>query len=155
MPADDPPAAPPPRPPAWLDDGALRAMEMLRESALTWGRDAMAAAEAVRALAVALHPGLPAPMIEEAVAAVMPDPLSAPARREPGAAGAELAPAAPEEVAMALAYALRFSEAGKPRRTGHEFLAPLAAAQLVAHLERCRFVVMRLAPDYRHGGPAT
>ncbi|MDO9713243.1 hypothetical protein [Paracraurococcus lichenis] len=56
---------------------------------------------------------------------------------------AELAPAAPEEVAEALAYALRHDERGRPRRgavAGWDFAAGIAAEHLAAHLLRAGFV---------------
>jgi len=54
-----------------------------------------------------------------------------------------LLPAAPEDVADALAYAMRFNERGKSRRTGVECASQLAAEQLVAGLARSGFVLMR------------
>jgi hypothetical protein len=48
-----------------------------------------------------------------------------------------------DDVAQSLAYALRFDERGKPRQTGSDHLAPLAAAQLVRHLALAGFVVVR------------
>lgn len=55
-------------------------------------------------------------------------------------------------MAEALCYALRFNEQGKPRRTGAEHVAPLAAAQLVRHLALARFVVLRQPPLPPHPG---
>ena len=52
----------------------MRAMVAARERMLTWGRDALAAAEAAREVALSHYPALPLPMIAEAVAAVVPDP---------------------------------------------------------------------------------
>jgi hypothetical protein len=110
---------------------------------LAWGRDALAARDAVRELVLARQPALPLPMIEEAVAAVVPD-----------AEGSTYAPPVPAEgeraatraeVAETLSYALRFGLDGKPRRTGHEHIAPLAAAQLAEHLMRSGFSITRRA----------
>jgi hypothetical protein len=58
---------------------------------------------------------------------------------------ASLTPASAEDVAEALAYALRHDERGKPRRTsaGWDFAAGIAAEHLVQHLTRAGFVVMR------------
>jgi hypothetical protein len=64
----------------------------------------------------------------------------------PSADGAPLRAAAPEEVADVLAYAMRFDERGKARRTGHEYATRLAADQLVQHLAACGFVVARGRP---------
>ena len=57
-----------------------------------------------------------------------------------------LAVASPEEVANALAYALRYDERGKPRRGGWDFAAGLAAEWLTEHLRRSGFVIMRAPP---------
>jgi len=61
-----------------------------------------------------------------------------------------LQPATPEDLADALAYAMRFDERGKARRTGVEYAAHLAAAALVRHLELSGFVLMRRPPAHRH-----
>ncbi|WP_198370192.1 hypothetical protein [Roseomonas rosulenta] len=130
--------------PPWLDVPTLRAMEAERARILAWGRDALAARNAVRDVLLARRPALPLPMIEAAVAAVVPD-----------AEGGSYAPPVPAEgeraatsaeVAETLSYALRFGLDGKPRRTGHEHLAPLAAAQLAEHLMRANFRITRRAP---------
>ncbi len=65
---------------------------------------------------------------------------------------ASLAPASAEEVAEALAYALRHDERGKPRRTsaGWDFAAGIAAEHLVQHLTRAGFVVMKRRPRPAH-----
>jgi hypothetical protein len=57
------------------------------------------------------------------------------------------------EVAQVLTYALRFGSDGKPRRTGWDFAAPLAAARLVRHLTLSGFIVMRRPPQRPHSGP--
>lgn len=63
-----------------------------------------------------------------------------------------LVPADPAEVASALAYALRFDERGRPRRSSAwEMAAALLAEQLAAQLERANFVVMRKASQPPHG----
>jgi hypothetical protein len=66
---------------------------------------------------------------------------------------ADLAPAAPEEVAEALAYALRHDERGRPRRgavAGWDFAAGIAAEHLAAHLGRAGFVVLKRRPTRPH-----
>jgi hypothetical protein len=130
--------------PPWLDAATLRAMQAELARMLAWVRDALAAREAVRELVLARYPGLPLSMVAEAVAAVVPD-----------AEGGSYAPAVPAdgertatpaEAAETLCYALRFGLDGKPRRTGHEHLAPLAAAQLAEHLMRGGFSITWRAP---------
>ena len=64
-----------------------------------------------------------------------------------------LTPAAPEEVAEALAYALRHDERGRPRRgavAGWDFAAGIAAEHLAAHLVRAGFVVLKRRPARPH-----
>lgn len=139
--------------PPWLDQATLRAMEQARERAFAWGRDALGAREAVQDILLAFRPALPLTMVTEAVAMVVPDAeglTHAPWRGLEG--GEVLAAATQQEVAEALSYALRFGLDGRPRRTGHEHLAPLAAAQLVEHLARSRFVIMKRPGLAPHGG---
>jgi hypothetical protein len=59
---------------------------------------------------------------------------------------AGLVAATPQEIADALAYALRFDDRGKPRRNGWDFVASLAAERLTEHLQRAGFVVLRSQP---------
>ena len=139
-------------PPSWLAAITLRAMTEARDRRLAWGGDARAAAQAAAEVARAHHPALPMRMLAEAVAAVVPDPEGRPDRPPPDWHGEALRPATEQEVAESLSYALRFGADGKPRRTGAEQLAPLAAAQLVRHLERARFVVMRRPAARPHPG---
>ena len=61
-----------------------------------------------------------------------------------------LDPATPQEVAGALAYALRFDERGRPRPGGWEFAAALAAEALTEHLGRSGFVVLKRRPAPPH-----
>ena len=57
-----------------------------------------------------------------------------------------LTPAAPEDLADALAFALRFD--GRKRvHNGDEIMAAIVAKRLVDHLERAGFVVMRKPPS--------
>jgi hypothetical protein len=57
----------------------------------------------------------------------------------------KLTPASPEDIAAALAFALRF--AGRKRiHDADEILAKIVARRLVEHLERSGFVVMRKPP---------
>ncbi len=59
----------------------------------------------------------------------------------------KLTPAAPEDLAMSLAFALRFS--GRKRfRPGGELMARITAEHLVEHLEQSGYVFMkRPTPD--------
>jgi hypothetical protein len=121
----------------------LNALDGIARQAFAWGRDARSAAQDVRERLIALHPALPMTMVEEAVAWVIGDAEGLTAA--PADAAAQDAPrlATREELAQTLSYALRFNLEGKPRRTGHEHLAPLAAAQLAEHLLRSNFQLIR------------
>jgi hypothetical protein len=71
----------------------------------------------------------------------------------PGDVGPEsLTLASAEDVAEALAYALRYNERGKPRHTsaGWDFAAGTAAEHLVQHLARAGFLVVRRRPRPAH-----
>jgi hypothetical protein len=57
--------------------------------------------------------------------------------------GEPLVPASAEEIAGALAHALRFDARGKARRGGGDLAASLAAERLVEHLQQSGFVLMR------------
>ena len=58
---------------------------------------------------------------------------------------APLSPAAPEDLADALAFALRF-DGRKRKHDAGEFMARIVAKRLVEHLDRAGFVVMRKPP---------
>jgi hypothetical protein len=74
------------------------------------------------------------------VAAEAPAPLTGP-----------LLPVDAAELASALAYGLRFDERGRPRRgAAWEMAATLLAEQLVAQLERARFVILKRPPRPPH-----
>jgi hypothetical protein len=49
----------------------------------------------------------------------------------------------PDDIAEALAYALRFDERGKPQRAGAALIAGLAAGRLADHLREAGFVIVR------------
>lgn len=57
--------------------------------------------------------------------------------------GEPLVPATDEEIASALAHALRFDARGKARRGGGDLVASLAAERLTEHLRQSGFVLMR------------
>jgi hypothetical protein len=56
-----------------------------------------------------------------------------------------LTPATPEDLADALAFALRF-DGRKRKHDAAEMMARIVAKRLVEHLERSRFVVMKRPP---------
>jgi hypothetical protein len=58
----------------------------------------------------------------------------------------KLTPATPEDLAAALAFALRFQ--GRKRiHNADEIMAEIVAKRLVEHLERAGFVVMKRPPE--------
>ena len=57
----------------------------------------------------------------------------------------DLAPATPEDLAEALAFALRYSGRRQVRDSG-EIMARIVAERLVEHLERSGFVIMKRPP---------
>ena len=89
---------------------------------------------------------------------VGPCPCQSPAPEPPDAAAeapapltGPLLPVDQAELASALAYGLRFDERGRPRRgAAWEMAATLLAEQLVAQLERARFVVLKRPPRPPH-----
>jgi hypothetical protein len=136
-----------------VDRETLRRMREIVSVAIASRRCTVgeAAAEA-RGLCRGLHPGLPATAIDAAVKAILRD-LEAlpPAPEVVEVDGRRLSPASPEDVAESLAYAMRFDERGKARRTGVEYASKLAADQLVKQLLASGFVVMRKPPAADHG----
>ncbi len=56
-----------------------------------------------------------------------------------------LTPAAPDDIAQALAFALRF-DGRKRKHDAAEMMARIVAKRLVEHLERSGFVVMKKPP---------
>jgi hypothetical protein len=56
-----------------------------------------------------------------------------------------LTPATPEDLADALAFALRF-DGRKRKHDAGEFMAAIVAKRLVEHLERSGFVIMKKPP---------
>jgi hypothetical protein len=63
---------------------------------------------------------------------------------------AELSAATPDEITEALSYALRFDARGKPRPSGGQMVASLAAERLMEHLQLAGFVLMRRRPAPPH-----
>jgi hypothetical protein len=57
----------------------------------------------------------------------------------------DLTPATPEDLAEALAFALRYSGRKRTHHAG-EMMAAIVAKRLVEHLERSGFVVMKKPP---------
>ena len=60
-------------------------------------------------------------------------------------AEAPLSPASPDDLADALAFALRF-DGRKRKHDAGEFMAAIVARRLVEHLDRAGFVVMKKPP---------
>jgi len=58
---------------------------------------------------------------------------------------APLSPASPDDLADALAFALRF-DGRKRKRDAGELMAAIVARRLVEHLDRAGFVVMKKPP---------
>jgi hypothetical protein len=58
---------------------------------------------------------------------------------------APLSPASPDDIADALAFALRF-DGRKRKHDAGEIMAAIVARRLVEHLERAGFVVMKKPP---------
>ena len=58
---------------------------------------------------------------------------------------APLSPASPDDLADALAFALRF-DGRKRKHDAGEFMAAIVARRLVEHLDRAGFVVMKKPP---------
>jgi hypothetical protein len=131
--------------PGPLAPEVLRRMRDVLVSAIATRSAAIAEAAAeARGLGRGLQPALPASTIAEAVAELLRSlgayqPPPAPVEDD----GQWLHPAAPEDVADTLAYAMRFDPRGKARRTGVEYAAKRAADQLVQQLTSSGFVVMR------------
>ena len=61
-----------------------------------------------------------------------------------------LSPATREDLVSTLSYALRFDERGKPVANTRDYIAGLAAARLVQHLEASGFVIMKKPPAKGH-----
>jgi hypothetical protein len=62
----------------------------------------------------------------------------------------ELTPAVADDLAEAIAYALRFNERGKPLGVRTRDDPAALACAVVQHLARCGFVVMRTPPREAH-----
>jgi hypothetical protein len=134
--------------PSPISPDVLRRMrEVITTAIATRSMSVQEAAAEARGLGRGLQPALPA----EAVARAVTDLLrelgcyQAPPAAE-DADSAALSPADPVEVADSLAYAMRFDERGKARRTGVEYASQLAADQLVRQLTASGYVVMRRRP---------
>lgn len=152
MPDDDAADTPhAPRKPDWLPDATLAAMEQALHRATAFGRDGRRAAEDVREVARAHFPAATMAMIEEAVASVVPDPQG-PARITPEWQGEGLFQASVDELVGSIGYGLRFDERGKARRTGAEFTATLAAAQIVRQLTMSGYLFFKRPPTGRACG---
>lgn len=148
MPDDAPDAPHEPSKPDWLPLSTLRAMEQAIYRAVAFGRDSTRVMQAARDVALAHMPAAPMPMIAEAVQAAMPDPQGL-AAFSPERRGEPLLAATVEDLVSTVAYGFRFDERGKSRRTGYEFTATLAAAQIVKQLELSGYVFFKQPPEQR------
>ena len=63
---------------------------------------------------------------------------------------ADLTAVTSSELIEALAYALRYDARGKPRPSGGQMVASLAAERLMEHLKLAGFVLMRRRPAPPH-----
>ncbi|MFC7478432.1 hypothetical protein ACFQS7_29190 [Dankookia sp. GCM10030260] len=134
--------------PSPVSPDVLRRMrEVISTAIATRSMTVLEAAAEARGLGRGLQPALPAEAFARAVTDLLRELgcYQAPQVVE-DAAGAALSPADPAEVADSLAYAMRFDERGKARRTGVEYASQLAAAQLVRQLTASGYVVMRRRP---------
>ncbi|MGG5890696.1 hypothetical protein ACLF3G_26735 [Falsiroseomonas sp. HC035] len=104
-------------------------------------------------LARGLCPRLPTTALDEAVTALLIELDACASPAPPDLDGHGLRPADPAEVADSLAYAMRFDERGRARRTGVEYASKIAAEQLVQRLLASGFVLMRRAPTAPHRTP--
>jgi len=64
----------------------------------------------------------------------------------------KLTPADPDELAAALAFALKF-EGRKRQHDADAFMADIVARRLVRYLERARYVLMKRPPLGGHSAP--
>jgi hypothetical protein len=64
--------------------------------------------------------------------------------------GERLRPATDDEIAETLSYGLRSDDLGKPNHVAREFTASITARQLVRHLARAGFVMMKKPPTPPH-----
>lgn len=121
--------------------------EVITTAIATRSMTVQEAATEARGLGRGLQPALPAEVVAKAVTELLRELgcYQAPMPAE-DAAGGTLSPADPAEVADSLAYAMRFDERGKARRTGVEYASKLAADQLVQQLTASGYVVMRRRP---------
>ena len=131
--------------PSPVSPDVLRRMrEVIATAIATRSMTVLEATAEARGLGRGLQPVLPAEVVARAVTELLKELgcYQTPQVVE-AAAGTALRPVDPAEVADSLAYAMRFDERGKARRTGVEYASQLAADQLVRQLTASGFVVMR------------
>lgn len=131
--------------PGPVDPEVLRRMrELIVVSIAQRNKAWMEAAAEARGLCRGMQPALPENIVDQAVGRVLRDlDLLLPQPATAAVGDRRLVAAEPLEVADSLAYAMRFDECGKARRTGVEYLAKVAAEQLVRQLAAIGFIVMR------------
>ncbi|MBU8541933.1 hypothetical protein [Falsiroseomonas tokyonensis] len=118
-----------------LDPEVLRRMrEIIVTSIATRSASLREAAAEARDLARGLCPRLSTAALNEAVTTLLIELGAHAPPAPPDLDGQGLRPADPAEVADSLAFALRFDERGKARRTGVEYTSKIAAEQLVQRL---------------------
>jgi len=135
--------------PSPVDPEVLRRMRQLIVIAIAQRSKAwMEAAAEARGLCRGMQPALPETVIDEAVERVLRElDLLLPRPETVSVGERRLISVETFEVADSLAYAMRFDERGKARRTGVEYVAKLAAEQLVRQLTASGFVIMRQMVD--------
>lgn len=121
-----------------------RMREVITAAIATRSMSVQEAAAEARGLGRGLQPALPADVVATAVTELLRE-LGGyePPLEGEDTTGTALSPADPAEVADSLAYAMRFDERGKARRTGVEYASMLAAETLVRRLEASGYVIMR------------
>ncbi|MGK7870780.1 hypothetical protein [Falsiroseomonas sp. E2-1-a20] len=142
-------------PPGQVDPDVLRQMRTVLATAIGIRTKSLAEAAAeARGLGCGMLPALPVSVIDEAVAGLLREVgAHRPAEASVELDGRALRPVTPEEVADTLAYAMRFNERGKARRTGHEYASKLAAEQLVQQMLASGYVILRRPPAPHGSGP--
>ena len=104
----------------------------------------MEAAAEARGVCRGMQPALPETVVDQAVRAVLKDfDLLLPQPETVVLGDRRLVVAEPHEVADSLTCGMRFEERGKACRTGVEYLAKVAAENLVGQLTASGLVIMR------------
>lgn len=131
--------------PGPIDPEVRRRMRAVFTTAIgTRSKSVSEAAAEARGLGCGMQPALPVSVVDAAVHDIMREVgIRLPSEEPVEHAGQTLRQVTPEEVADSLAYAMRFNERGKARRTGHEYMSHVAADQLVQHLLLSGYIILR------------